>query len=65
LSKILHKVLGVKRQFLMEHDNLLVQPILTSKGPKSQNGFFESLGRLSKLQKHERVSEILEEGRIM
>jgi hypothetical protein len=38
---------------------------LTPKRPKSQNGFFGSSGRLSKLQKHDWVSEILEEGRTM
>jgi hypothetical protein len=38
---------------------------LTPKGPKAQNGFLGSLGRLSKSQKHEQVSKILEEGRTM
>ena len=38
---------------------------LTPKGPKSQNGFFGSSGRLSRLSKYEWVCEILEEGRTM
>jgi hypothetical protein len=35
--------------------------LLTPKGPKSLNGFFGSLGRFSRHQKHECVSEIFEE----
>jgi hypothetical protein len=35
---------------------------LTLKGPKSWNGFFGSLGKLSRHQKHEWVFEIFEEG---
>jgi hypothetical protein len=38
---------------------------LIPKGPKAQSRFFGCSGRLSRLQKHEWVSEILEEDRTM
>jgi hypothetical protein len=37
-------------------------PFLTPKGPKSIDGFFGSSDRLSRCQKHECSSKILEEG---
>jgi hypothetical protein len=37
--------------------------ILTPKGPMSVDGFLGSSGRLSRRQKHEWTSKILEEGR--
>jgi hypothetical protein len=45
---------------LREHYSYLIP-----KGPTSQNGFLGSSGRLSWRQKHERSTEILEEGRRM
>jgi hypothetical protein len=40
-----------------------ISKVLTPKGPMSVDGFLGSSGRLSRRQKHEWTSKILEEGR--